>query len=31
VRDWSSLAFKREYARLKRREVADAGTAYFGA
>jgi hypothetical protein len=31
VRDWSSAAFKREYARLKRRELADAGTAYFGA
>jgi hypothetical protein len=31
VRDWSSVAFKREYARLKRRELGGAGTAYFGA
>jgi len=31
VRDWSSGAFKREYARLKWREITAAGTAYFGA
>jgi hypothetical protein len=30
LRDWSSAEFRREYARLKRRELS-AGTAYFGA
>jgi hypothetical protein len=31
MRDWSSAAFRREYARLKRRELRDAVAAYFGA
>jgi hypothetical protein len=31
LRDWSSAAFRREYARLKRRELKDTRTAYFGA